>query len=422
MVSFLVVQAQRRKDREQQRKLEESAAAADAANKAKSSFLFNMSHDIRTPMNAIIGYSDLARKYIQEPEKLEGYLDSIHVSGEKLLAIINSVLELARIENGETVIEEEVRKAGEGVDSCIIMMKAAAEEKHQKLLLDKEIRYPYLYMDSTHMCEVFINILSNAIKYTGDGGTIHCSVKHLPHEKADWCYVEMVVEDTGIGMSEEFQAHIYEAFTRERTSTISGVDGTGLGMGIVKKLVDMMNGTIDLESRLGEGSRFTVRIPCRIAGEKEMEEREKNYHLTPGSGKNLRILLTEDNDLNAEIAIELLSQEGLQVERAEDGVICVDKIEKAPGGYYSLILMDVQMPVMDGYKATRAIRNMTEPKKAGIPIVAMTANAFAEDRERALSVGMNDHIAKPIDMNRLLKVFERLLGVELVSEEKESGE
>lgn len=420
LCGFLLMKKEREKSRVQQKILEETAAAAEAANKAKSAFLFNMSHDIRTPMNAIIGYADLAEQQLKHPEKLREYLNNIRISGQKLLAIINNVLELARIENNETVIEEEVQKAGDGFDSCMVMIQTAVEEKGQKLVITRNVRYPYIYMDMTHMCEVFLNIVSNAIKYTGEGGIIRCTLEQFPHEKKGWCYEEFSVEDNGIGMSEEFQKHIFEAFTRERTSTVSGVDGTGLGMGIVKKLVDMMDGTITVKSRLGEGSRFTVRIPCRIAEKEKETEKETEYHLDPVSVRGRRILLAEDNNLNAEIAMELLSLEGLVIERAADGVKCVEMMEKAPAGYYSLILMDVQMPVMDGYKATRTIRRMEDPEKAKIPIVAMTANAFAEDREKALEVGMDEHIAKPIDMNRLLLIFQKLLGARL-QEKSEAG-
>lgn len=412
--SYYSMQEQKQKEKEQQRILEESAKAAEAANKAKSTFLFNMSHDLRTPMNAILGYSDLARNHLNEPEKLDEYMKNIHISGENLLSIINNVLELAKIENNETIIEESVVKAGETFESCMVMFQNACEKKHQKLFAEKEISYPYIYLDASHMSEVFLNILSNAVKYTGEGGEIHCVLHQFPDKRNGWCVSEFSVADNGIGMSEEFQKHIFDAFSRERNSTVSRVEGTGLGMGIVKKLVDLMDGTIQVESKLGVGSRFTVRIPCRIAEESDAKAKHAEYSLDKVSVKGKRILLAEDNDLNAEIAIELLSEEGLTVDRAEDGVVCVQRMEKVPADYYSLILMDIQMPVMNGYKATQAIREMEDEKKAKIPIVAMTANAFEEDRRKALEVGMNDHVAKPIDMNALMKVFEKQLGAKLV--------
>lgn len=416
------MQKQKQKEQQQQRLLEETANAAEKANQAKSTFLFNMSHDLRTPMNAILGYTDLATEHLHEPEKLEGYMNHIRASGEKLLSIINSVLELARIENNQTVIEESAIKAGEGFDSCIVMFTTALKEKNQTLTVEKDIYYPYIYIDNAHVSEIVLNIISNAIKYTGNDGNIHCILRQKPGEKEGFCITEIIVSDDGIGMSEEFQKHIFEAFSRERSSTVSGVPGTGLGMGIVKKLVDLMHGTIEVESRLGEGSAFTVRIPCRIAGKEDIQEKAARYHLDKESIAGKRILLTEDNELNAEIATELLKEEGLLVDRANDGVVCVEMMEKTPAGYYDLILMDVQMPIMDGYKATQAIRRMQDPVKAGIPIIAMTANAFAEDRQRAFELGMNDHVAKPIDRNALILVLERWLHAGIICVEEQNTE
>ena len=409
------MQQQKKKDREMHRALEQAADAADAANKAKSTFLFNMSHDIRTPMNAILGYADLAREHLDEPEKLKHYMQNISVSGEKLLSIINNVLELARIENDTAEIEEKVLRAGEVFDSCNVMLKTALDEKHQKMTIEKNVRYPYIYIDDAHVSEIYLNIISNAIKYTGEGGHIKCTLNQLPDEREGWCITEAIFEDNGIGMSEEFQQHIFEAFSRERSSTLSGVDGTGLGMGIVKKLVDLMGGTIEVESTLGVGSKFTVRIPCRIAEESEVQAKEMRYHLDQMSIAGKRILMAEDNDLNAEIATELLEKEGLLIERVSDGAACIRKLEEAEAGYYDLILMDIQMPVMDGYQAARAIRQMSDQEKAKIPIVAVTANAFEEDREKAMSIGMNDHISKPINMNALILVFQRLLNAGVIS-------
>lgn len=410
--TFFSLKDQKKKELRQQQILEESVAAADAANKAKSTFLFNMSHDIRTPMNAILGFSDLARKNLDDKKKVKEYMDNIYISGEKLLSIINNVLEFSRIENNETIIEESLVKTGEGFDSCIIMTKTALEEKHQILEIEKNVLYPYMYIDLSHMVEVVINIMGNAVKYTGEGGKIRCVLNQFPHEKDGWCITEVIIEDNGIGMSEEFQKHIFEAFTRERSSTISGIDGTGLGMGIVKKLVDLMGGTISVKSKLGEGSKFTVRIPCRIAREESISVENEEQHLDNINLTGKRILLAEDNDLNAEIAIELLTAEGILVERAEDGVVCVEMLEKAAEDYYDLILMDIQMPIMNGYKATQVIRSMDDLKKANIPIIAMTANAFDEDRRKALAVGMNEHIAKPVDINKLLALLKKILNVE----------
>ena len=409
------IHQQKKKDKELHKALAQAADAAEAANKAKSTFLFNMSHDIRTPMNAILGYAELAREHLDEPEKLKRYMENISVSGGKLLSIINNVLELARIENNTAVIEEKVLKAGTVFDSCNVMLKTALDEKHQTMTIEKHIRYPYIYIDDAHVSEIYLNIISNAIKYTGEGGHIQCTLNQLESEQEGWCVTEAIFEDNGIGMSEDFQQHIFEAFTRERSSTLSGVDGTGLGMGIVKKLVDLMNGTIEVESTFGVGSKFTVRIPCRIAEEADAEAKEVRYHLDQTSVAGKRILMAEDNDLNAEIASELLNKEGLQIERASDGADCIRRLEEAEAGYYDLILMDIQMPVMDGYETTKAIRQMEDKEKAEIPIVAVTANAFEEDRERAIAVGMNDHISKPIDMNALILVFQHLLNAGVIS-------
>ena len=388
-----------------QQLLEQTAKAAEAANKAKSTFLFNMSHDIRTPMNAILGYAELARNHLQEPEKIGEYMDKIHISGEKMLSIINNILQFSQIENNQIHIEETSIQTEKSFDSCIVMVQTALEEKQQHFHVTKDISYPYIYIDTTYMSEIVLNILSNAIKYTAKGGTISCALRQEPGETDGWCITEIAITDTGIGISKEFQSHIFESFSRERSSTVSGIEGTGLGMGIVKNLVDLMHGTIEVKSKLGEGSTFTVRIPCRISSREETEPTAFD-ETAAQTLSGCRILLAEDNDLNAEISIELLTREGLLVERANDGVACLEMLQKAPEDYYDLILMDIQMPIMDGYKATRAIRRFSDKKKAGIPIVAMTANAFTEDKERALESGMNDHVAKPIDMKVLMSVLE----------------
>ena len=426
-LAYLATRKQKQMELYRQKMLEEAAERAQAANKAKSTFLFNMSHDIRTPMNAILGYSELAEKHLNEPEKLETYMENIHVSGEKLLYIINNILELSRIENNGDIIEEEVVRAGEGMDAATMMLKPRMDEKSQILTVTTHIQHPYVYMDIGHVSEIYINILDNAIKYTGEGGHIQCSLNQLmceninewfledevPNQEASWCITEIIIEDDGIGMSEEFQKHIFEAFSRERSSTISGVDGTGLGMGIVKKLMDLMHGTIQVESKMGEGTKFVLRIPTRLASEADAKQKLTKHHLDKRSVAGKMILLAEDNDLNAEIAIELLKEEGLAVERAKDGIECFQMLENAPEDYYDMILMDIQMPVMNGYEATKKIRQMSDAKKANIPVIAMTANAFDEDKKEALAAGMNEHIGKPIDMNALLHIFAKYFGAEL---------
>ena len=390
-------------------KLQVAVENAESANHAKSTFLFNMSHDIRTPMNAIIGYADLASRHLDDPAKLKNYMENIQVCGQNLLMLLNNVLDLARIENDKTEMEYSVSDVEKDFRNCIAMFRNLADSKGQTLTVTTQLLHPYIYADIPHLTEVCTNLVSNAVKYTGAGGTIRCDVTQKPGEKESWCNMVITVADNGIGMSQEFQKHIFEPFERERTSTISKVEGSGIGMGIVKKLVGLMGGTVEVESRIGVGSTFTVTIPCRIASEDETQaKRETN----PSDQKCLcgtRILLTEDNDLNAEIATELLQEEGCTVDRAKDGVECVDMLEKAANGTYQLILMDIQMPVMNGYDAARKIRGLDDPKKANIPIIAMTANAFTEDRQVALDAGMNDHIAKPINMNVLVPTLRKYL-------------
>lgn len=404
---YHILQNQRAKDREQQMLLRKSAAAAEAANKAKSAFLFNMSHDIRTPMNAIIGYAELSLNHLHEPDKLSEYLSDIRTCGQKMLSIIDNILEIARIENNQIVLEESICNIEESFDSCIVMFNTAVQEKHQTITVHKQVANPYVYIDSSHLSEIVLNVISNAIKYTGQNGKIDCCLTQKPHEDADWCYMEISIADNGIGMSEEFQAHIFESFSREHSSTISGIEGTGLGMGIVKNLVDLMHGMIEIQSSPGKGSTFTICIPCRTARKEEAEPRKSSSDRPQKTLAGKRILLAEDNDLNAEIAIELLTEEGLLVDRVSNGVACVEKLEKAAPDFYDLILMDIQMPVMNGYDATRKIRQLEDPFRSSIPIIAMTANAFAEDRQKALFVGMNDHVAKPVDMNVLIPVLEK---------------
>ena len=390
-------------------KLQVAVENAESANRAKSTFLFNMSHDIRTPMNAIIGYADLAFRHLDDPAKLEKYMENIQVCGQNLLMLLNNVLDLARIENDKTEMEYSVSDVDKDFRNCIAMFRNQADSKGQTLTVTAHLLHPYVYVDIPHLTEICTNLVSNAVKYTGAGGTICCDVTQKPGEKEGWCDTVITVADNGIGMSQEFQKHIFEPFERERTSTVSKVEGSGIGMGIVKKLVGLMGGTVEVESEIGVGSTFTVTIPCRIASEDESQAKRET---SPSDQKCLcgvKILLTEDNDLNAEIATELLQEEGCTVDRAKDGVECVDMLEKAANGTYQMILMDIQMPVMNGYDAAKKIRRMDDPQKAGIPIIAMTANAFTEDKQAALDAGMNDHIAKPINMNVLVPTIQKYL-------------
>ena len=390
-------------------KLQVAVEKAESANRAKSTFLFNMSHDIRTPMNAIIGYADLASRHLDDPAKLEKYMENIQVCGQNLLMLLNNVLDLARIENDKTEMEYSVSDIEKDFRNCIAMFQNQADGKGQTLTVTTHLLHPYVYADIPHLTEVCTNLVSNAVKYTGAGGTIRCDITQKPGEKEGWCDTVITVADNGIGMSQEFQKHIFEPFERERTSTVSKVEGSGIGMGIVKKLVGLMGGTVEVESKIGVGSTFTVTIPCRIASQEETQAKRETAPSDEKSLSGTKILLAEDNDLNAEIAVELLREEGCTVDRAKDGVECVDMLEKAANGTYQMILMDIQMPVMNGYDAAKKIRRMDDPQKAGIPIIAMTANAFTEDRQVALDAGMNDHIAKPINMNVLVPTIQKYL-------------
>lgn len=390
-------------------KLQVAVENAESANRAKSTFLFNMSHDIRTPMNAIIGYADLASRHLDDPAKLEKYMENIQVCGQNLLMLLNNVLDLARIENDKTEIEYSVSDVEKDFRNCIAMFQNQADSKGQTLTVTAQLQHPYVYADIPHLTEVCTNLVSNAVKYTGACGTIHCDITQKPGKKEGWCDTVIMVADNGIGMSQEFQKHIFEPFERERTSTVSKVEGSGIGMGIVKKLVGLMGGTVEVESKIGVGSTFTVTIPCRIASQEETQAKRDTTFSDKKSLSGTKILLAEDNDLNAEIAVELLQEEGCTVDRAKDGVECVDMLEKAANGTYQLILMDIQMPVMNGYDAAKKIRRMDDPQKAGIPIIAMTANAFSEDKQAALDAGMNDHVSKPINMNVLVPTIQKYL-------------
>ena len=390
-------------------KLQVAVENAESANRAKSTFLFNMSHDIRTPMNAIIGYADLASRHLDDPEKLEKYMENIQVCGQNLLMLLNNVLDLARIENDKTEIEYSVSDVEKDFRNCIAMFQNQADSKGQTLTVTAQLQHPYVYADIPHLTEVCTNLVSNAVKYTGACGTIHCDITQKPGKKEGWCDTVITVADNGIGMSQEFQKHIFEPFERERTSTVSKVEGSGIGMGIVKKLVGLMGGTVEVESKIGVGSTFAVTIPCRIASQEERQAKRETGSSDKKSLSGTKILLAEDNDLNAEIAVELLQEEGCTVDRAKDGVECVDMLEKAADGTYRLILMDIQMPVMNGYDAAKKIRRMEDLPKADIPIIAMTANAFSEDKQAALDAGMNDHVAKPINRNILVPTIQKYL-------------
>ena len=402
-----IVSRQKQQEMEQER-LRIAYQVAENANEAKTTFLLNMSHDIRTPMNAILGYSRMMRSRLTDPQLLQ-YQDRIEQSSRVLLSIINNVLDMARIESGKMELDESYNKAGDIVLGVCSVFEEEAQRKHLTLECMASVEHEHILCDTTKLQEVFTNLISNAVKYTPPGGSVRIETRELPSEQEGWVRFQTKIMDTGIGMSEEFLPHLFDSFTRERNTTAAKVAGSGLGMAIVKSLVELMNGTIEVESALGKGTTFTVTLPHRLANADYYEKKRLAQQAEPVDFSGKHILLAEDNDLNAEIAQALLEELGLSVDRAEDGIICVDKLEKHPGGTYDLILMDIQMPNMDGYKAAQVIRHLPDKKKASIPILAMTANAFAEDRKKALDMGMNGHIAKPIDVQEVQDALRQFL-------------
>lgn len=382
---------------------------ANASSAAKSAFLFNMSHDIRTPMNAIIGFTELLDKHLDDKEQAREYIKKIQTSNAFLLSLINNVLEMARIESGKTTLDETYWNVYKFNDSLFSLFDSQMKEKGIEFTRTIEIEHTEVICDATKLREIFLNILSNALKYTPAGGKVEMRLTEIPYDREGYAMYRTEIEDTGIGMSEDFLPNMFDEFTRERSSTESRVNGTGLGMAIVKKLVELMDGTITVESQIGKGTKFTVTLPHRIAKEGEINPQTENVSGYKGNNfKGKRILLAEDNELNAEIAITILQEAGFEVEHAVDGIICVDMLEKARAGYYDLILMDIQMPNMDGYKAAQTIRRFSDKQKADIPIIAMTANAFEEDKKNAYKSGMNGHIAKPINIGKLMSTLSEI--------------
>lgn len=397
--------------RESQEQLKQALQQAESASEAKTNFLSNMSHDIRTPMNALMGYTMMLKPRLKD-EQLLGYVEKMERSGKLLLSIINHVLDMARIESGRMEVNEVYTRVGIDIEEVISVFSLEAKKKNIRLLTSVQVEHGHIMADLTKIREIFSNLLSNAIKYTPEGGTVQLNVRELPCSRPGYACIQAEIADNGIGMSKEYLPTLFDAFTRERNTTVGKISGTGLGMPIVKNLVEMQGGTIEVESEPGKGSRFIVTLEHPIADEAHYKPQEQEAKSAQGAEllKGKRILLAEDNDLNAEIALFILQNMGLEVERVEDGAQCVSRLEQQPAGTYDLIFMDVQMPKMDGYTATQAIRALDDKEKAAIPIVAMTANAFAEDRERALAAGMNGHIAKPIDVKKLEQVLVKLLG------------
>ena len=411
MIAFIIMtvylQFKMRRYREQihETELEKAVHEAKCANEAKTRFLFNMSHDIRTPMNAIIGFADLLEKHIDEKERVRDYIGKIKSSSEFLLSLINYVLETARIESGKTNLKKEVSCASRLIESLTDVFEPEVCKKGLTYSYTKDIEHEYVMGDETKVREIFINIIGNSLKYTPAGGKITIDIREIPFDRENYIAYKIVVEDTGIGMSEDYLPHIFEEFSREHTSTESKVVGTGLGLPIVKALIDLMGGTIEIESEAGKGTKTTVMIPFEIATQEQiLEEQQKEKEFVPEDIKGKRILVAEDNELNAEITLTVLKEKGLLVERAANGKECVEMLKEKPADYYDMILMDIQMPEMDGYQATEMIRNLGD-SRAAVPIVAMTANAFEEDRQKALDAGMNAHVSKPVDMNVLFRVM-----------------
>lgn len=394
-----------RRENERQLQLEEAKARAEAANNAKSSFLFNMSHDIRTPMNAIMGFASMALKYIDDKEKTKECLDKINISGKHLVALINDVLDMARIESGKVTIEENSVSMEKLADSILSIVRENAENNGLKLIKKfRGLKNTNVYADGLRISQVLINVIGNSIKYTKPGGTIVFSINKVLSMKPGYTSFVMKVSDNGIGMSKDFIEHVFESFSREKSTTVSGIQGTGLGMAITQELVKMMNGTITIDSELNVGTTVTMRFSFRNS-EAIPEKLVKEEEIDKNSLKGLKVLLVEDNELNREIAKDILDSEGIIVHEAEDGSVAVSKVIENKKNPYDVILMDIQMPYMDGYKATSEIRHLSNKKLKNIPIIAMTANAFEEDKQRAIACGMNDHLTKPINNSELIRTL-----------------
>lgn len=394
--------------------LKEAKEAAEAANAAKSNFLFSMSHDIRTPMNAITGYTAIAQKHMDNPEKIKSCLEKIDVSGKHLLELINGILDMSRVENGSVFVDEKTVDIIELCNFVTSMCNESAKSHKVSITLDTDlVTDKAVFADALHLNQILMNILSNAVKYTQAGGSVAFKVKEGREQFVGYRDYTFTVIDNGIGMSEEFQEHIFDSFSREKNSTVSEIEGTGLGMAIVKKLVDLLDGTITVKSKLGVGTTVTVCLPLKLQdGKEDTTEDDKATPSVNLRGK--RILLVEDNEMNREIAKDILWDFGIIVDEAEDGDIAVDKIQRivdeGNNSYYDMVLMDIQMPRMNGFEASRAIRRICDPVNLYFPIVAMTANAFEEDRQNSLDAGMDEHISKPVSIPQLVEIMNRFIG------------
>lgn len=385
--------------------------AAESANKTKSAFLFNMSHDIRTPMNAIMGYTNLALKHINDMDYTKDSLEKIKSSSEHLLRLINDILEMSRIESGVLKLEDEPLDLLETINEVASIGKVLAFSNKIKFGVKLgKIKNPYIFADKVHLNEVFINIISNAIKYSKDKGEVSYTIDQISGIENGLAWYRFVISDNGIGMSEEFLSRVFDNFARENNSTVSKIEGSGLGLSIVKRIVDFANGRINIQSRVNVGTVVTVELPLKVMGEAAVtlfkkEQGKKNLDFDLSLLKGKRVLLVEDNKMNREISTDILTESGLYVDTAENGEVAVEVYKKKKSNYYDFILMDIQMPIMDGYQATKEIRKL--PKGKEIPIIALSANAFKEDKAKSLKSGMNDHIAKPVDPNTLIECLSK---------------
>lgn len=395
--------------REQRNLLEEALRQAQRSNEAKTTFLNNMSHDLRTPMNAIIGFTTLASTHLDNTELVRDYLSKILASSDHLLTLLNDVLDMSSIESGKLHIEELEYSLPDIVYSLKTILQSEIEIKKLNFLLKVDVIHEHIVCDKLRLTQVLLNVAGNSVKFTPSGGTVKVCVTEKPGAPEGYAFYEFCIQDTGIGMGKEFLPHIFEPFEREQTSTISGIQGTGLGMSITKSIVNMMNGSITVDSEKEKGTQFTISFTFRLSGNQQGTPRVLDQRLPKNAFQGKHILLVEDNALNQEIAVTILTEAGFQVDTADNGAIAVEKVRNSAPGDYDLILMDIQMPVMDGYEATRQIKALDDPKLASIPIVAVTANAFEEDKQRSLNAGMVGHLGKPLEISKLTKALHGIL-------------
>ncbi len=413
---FMVEHQKKEHDREQREKLlvaleheKEATRKAKEAGAVKATFLANMSHDIRTPMNAILGFSDIIAKHPEDEAVVRNAVTKIQASGEVLMKLINDVLDLSKIESGKLTLEETAADLKQMSEKLDMMMEYSMKKKQIQFQILNGLQHSGVWCDATKVEQILVNVLNNAVKFTPEGGKITLEYEEIPVNEEISEY-RISVQDTGIGMDEEFQKHAFEAFERERTSTESKTEGTGLGLAIVKELLELMGGQVSIQSKIGQGTKITVCLRLKIARQGDIVEKQKEPAIAVNTElTGVRVLLTEDNELNAEIAKEILASAGMMVDWVEDGSACLNRLRQVDVGYYQLILMDIQMPKMNGYEATKRIRELPVAGMAHIPIIAMTANAFSDDRKRALDVGMNGFITKPIDVDRMLRTIQQTL-------------